>query len=97
MRKSSILFIFIIVFINSAFSQHENDEYFDDGGISSSRSSININLASLIVGDFSFGYERTIGNVFKIEAGVGLLLSYYNTEMIPYFYGRRRKFSNTSP
>jgi len=85
MRKYCVLLINIFVFFNLAFSQNANDQYFDDGGISTAKNAVNVNLASIIVGDFSIGYERDVTNYFKLEFGVGVLLPYYNTELLPYY------------
>jgi len=68
-------------------SIQDNSYYFDDGGISESKSLVKINVFSIVNGDLPVYYERIIGKSFSIEFGAGILLPYYIPELPQLFSG----------
>ena len=79
----SILLKFILLLFTSliglqSFAQKEDvSKYLDDGGISSSKNIVKINLSSTAMGDASVSFERVLANAFSLEAGVGKIMPYY--------------------
>lgn len=55
--------------------------YLDDGGISTAKNVVKLNLAAIIYGEIPITYERALGDRFSLEVGIGLQLPYYNSEL----------------
>jgi hypothetical protein len=73
MKKSfsSIFFLFILVF---GFAQNNNvNQYFDDGGISSRKNVVSLNLGVTIKGTPTIHYERAFGDVFTCDVNAGII------------------------
>lgn len=81
---SRIICLFFLVLISiPVFPQTDkNAKYFDDGGIADTKNVLKIGLTSIIIGDLPIFYERVLSRSASLEFGVGLLLPYYNPEII---------------
>jgi hypothetical protein len=84
MKKIILIASFLSISFLSISQDSSLDKLFDDGGISTAKNLVKFNVAFLLVGDFSFSYERIITSGFTVEIGAGALLPYYTTEF-PYY------------
>ena len=79
--------IFFLIGIFSIFSisaqdyADDNAKYFDDGGISEARNAVKWNIGAMLTGDLSVLYERMFTDRFSVEAGVGVQLPFYVTDI----------------
>ncbi|MBC7451254.1 MAG: hypothetical protein H7259_07170 [Cytophagales bacterium] len=86
MNKKFVFIILLLIFSGKkALAQKDTIKdisyYLDDGGISTNRDIIKVNIPSIITGDLPFFYERVLSRSIGIEAGVGILLPYYVPEI----------------
>jgi len=86
--KLVILFIFLSSFSAQA-QQTDVAEYFDDGNVSVNKNIIKLGF-NPFKGEISFSFERGLGTLGAIEAGLGLIntekiynVRYYDTFMLP--------------
>lgn len=91
--KQLFIFFFLTVFafVGNLICQEDNDlsVYFDDGGFTSSKNLVSVNLASILVDDVHFTYERKISDEFSLEIGAGYLMPYYVREINYWIFGDR--------
>lgn len=91
MKLVQFLFLSIILFFHTVTSAQSKDDdldhLFDDGGMSTAKNVVKLNLATIIIGDVPFSYERIIGERIGIEVGVGKLMNYYNPDLAELSFG----------
>lgn len=82
--RGCIIVLFSILLSHGLFAQDqdENAQYFDDAGISNAKNVVKIGLVSLYYGELPIFYERLFGKAVALEVGVGMLLPYYNQDIM---------------
>jgi hypothetical protein len=77
-----VLFFFPFVLAAQEKTESSIDQYLDDGGISTAKNFLKINLISVYQGDLGVSLERRLSKDFAIEVGAGVLLPYFNDYFI---------------
>lgn len=82
MKKALFLLFFLWNLTSYAQQTDVNDQYFDDGGISTTNSIIKVNFVSTLMGNPMIHYERLLAKFFSVDLGVGYVLPYYIPEFM---------------
>ena len=79
--KNTCLILTILFFGQLAAQTNDNAQYFDDGGLSTKKLTVKLNIAAIVTGDLPVSAEYAFTRHLALEAGVGLSLPYYLREI----------------